>query len=82
VIVVHRLSTIGDADAIAVLEQGRIVEHGSHDELVDRHCPHERKQPVCRGAFSDGEERPACGRIQTCCAVGGSHVARSAAVTL
>ena len=30
------VSTIRDADVIAVLEQGRIVEHGSHDELLDR----------------------------------------------
>ena len=35
-IIAHRLSTIRDADLIVVLEHGRIVEQGSHDELLSR----------------------------------------------
>jgi subfamily B ATP-binding cassette protein MsbA len=34
--IAHRLSTVRRADQILVLEQGRIVERGSHDELIGR----------------------------------------------
>jgi ABC-type transport system involved in Fe-S cluster assembly fused permease/ATPase subunit len=35
-VIAHRLSTIVDADEILVMEQGRIIEQGSHNELVKR----------------------------------------------
>jgi ATP-binding cassette subfamily B protein len=35
-VIAHRLSTIQNADMIMVLEQGRIIERGNHQELIDK----------------------------------------------
>ena len=41
-VIAHRLSTIRDADTILVMEDGRIVEQGDHDELLARRGAYHR----------------------------------------
>ena len=48
VLIAHRLSTVMHADRIHVLERGRIVESGRHDELLDQ------KGPVLRHVAAAG----------------------------
>jgi ATP-binding cassette subfamily B protein len=52
-VIAHRLSTIRDADLILVMEEGRIVEQGNHDQLLDRHGAYER---LYRAQFSQAPD--------------------------
>ena len=52
-VIAHRLSTIRDADLILVMEDGRIVEQGTHAELLERHGAYER---LYRAQFNSAEE--------------------------
>ncbi len=47
-VIAHRLSTVRNANAILVLDQGRVIERGSHDELIAQHG---RYYQLYTGAF-------------------------------
>ncbi len=51
IIIAHRLSTIYMADAIAVLERGKVVEYGNHEELLTRKGVYERLWSMQSGGY-------------------------------
>ncbi len=55
IVVAHRLSTIASLDRIIVLDNGKIVEQGSHAELLKKGGEYEKLWSRQSGAFLDGE---------------------------
>lgn len=70
IVIAHRLSTIRHADAIHVLQAGKVVESGTHDELVARRGLYAALWAVQTGEVSDlgepvvAEEQAAVGGLQ------------------
>jgi subfamily B ATP-binding cassette protein MsbA len=52
-VIAHRLSTVIDADVIYVMEQGRVVERGTHGQLLAGGGPYARLHAM---QFADGGE--------------------------
>lgn len=55
IVIAHRLSTIKHADKIIVMQQGRIVEQGTHQELLDRQGYYAQLQGMQRAGIIQPE---------------------------
>lgn len=53
IIIAHRLATIRDADVIVVLQKGRIVEKGSHEELLENKGLYAKLHASSNESFDD-----------------------------
>jgi ATP-binding cassette subfamily B protein len=56
IVVAHRLSTIASLDRIVVLEDGKIIEQGSHAELLEKHGAYDHLWSRQSGAFLENAD--------------------------
>ena len=65
IVIAHRLSTIRNADLIIALDRGKVLESGSHDELMERKSLYyelvtaQQRKEKNQDGDSDDEEAPA-----------------------
>ena len=55
VVIAHRVSTIRDADKIVLVNNGRVAEQGTHEELLQRGGMYLRFIEAEQGKHRDGE---------------------------
>jgi subfamily B ATP-binding cassette protein MsbA len=55
-VIAHRLSTIENADQIIVLEKGRMIESGTHDDLLQRGESYARLYQAQFGKAGNGDQ--------------------------
>jgi ATP-binding cassette subfamily B protein len=61
IIIAHRLSTIRRANQIIIIEQGRIVEQGTHEDLMEKAGLYHHLQTLQNGVSSTHEQRQGYG---------------------
>lgn len=63
-IIAHRLATVKNCDLIIVLDQGQIVEQGTHEELLEKQGQYYRLWEMQQGNFKIKEEETAVANVE------------------